>query len=268
MAKNTFHARSVRMRAIRKRLVQYSICLLTCHQAIAQVSPVSVAPDIQTHGEVIYYVGALNQDGTKAVTPLITSRQYKTLHIRSPGGDILAAMAFGVLIYDHELNVVVNKQCGSSCANYIFPAGKHKKIEPGSLVMWHGDARQRSFLDELRKLEAKAENDGLQHLTSAEQSRLQHRRHSIATQDAFYKKIGIDGSIARIGQEIDFPVKQWVMPAKNMAEFGITHVDAPKDYGTKEYCQRWVAARDLGTRVSCLDLASHEIESWRSRSVP
>jgi hypothetical protein len=259
---------SPRMRFTRGLLAQGFIFLFVCNQAIAQVRLVSAPPDIRVDGDVIYYAGLLNSEGTKAVTTLITSGQYKTLHIRSPGGDILSAMDFGVLIYDHELNVVINKQCGSSCANYIFPAGKHKKIEPGSLVMWHGDARQRNFLDELKKLESKAENDGLQHMTSAEQSRLKHRRHSIAAQDAFYKKIGIDGSIARIGQEIDFPVKQWLMPVKNMAEFGITNIDAPQGYGTKEYCQRWVAARDLGSKVSCLDLPSHEIESWRSRSVP
>jgi hypothetical protein len=264
MTSNQFSLNDTPRRSLRVLLMQCLIFLSACNQAIAPSNASVAPPDIRVDGDVIYFFGLLNPEVTKAVTPHIVSGKYKTLRITSPGGDVLSAMDFGALVYDYGLNVTVDKECQSSCANYIFPAGKSKTIESDSLIVWHGDARQRDFLEKLKTLESKAKAIGMNKMSSVEQSELKHFRHMIEKQDVFYKKIGIDGSIARIGQEIDLPVQQWAMPAETMAAFGISNIDAPPDYGTKEYCQRWVAARNA-SKVNCLNLKIQEIQAWRIR---
>lgn len=252
------------MCSLRVLLMQCLIFLSACNQPSAPSNASVAPPDIRVDGKVIYFFGLLDPEVTKAVAPYIVSGKYKTLRITSPGGEVLSAMDFGALVYEYGLDVTVDKECQSSCANYIFPAGKNKTIESGSLIVWHGDARQRDFLEKLKTLDSKAKAIGMNKMSSVDKSELKHFQHMIEKQDVFYKKIGIDGSIARIGQEIDLPVHQWAMPAETMAAFGIFNIDAPPDYGTKEYCQRWVAARN-SSKVNCLNLTIQEIQAWRIR---
>jgi hypothetical protein len=63
------------------------------------------------------------------------------------GGDGLAAMAFGILIHRHGWDVEVTDLCASSCANFIFPAGKTKYLNQGSMLLFHGGPRQANLLE-------------------------------------------------------------------------------------------------------------------------
>ncbi|MGX9608655.1 hypothetical protein [Acinetobacter sp. T63] len=49
-------------------------------------------------------------------------------------------MDLGDLVYVHQLNVEVGQYCFSSCANYVFPAGKVKYLNWCSQLGWHGGA--------------------------------------------------------------------------------------------------------------------------------
>jgi hypothetical protein len=65
----------------------------------------------------------------------------------SGGGDALAALAIGILIHRHHWDVEIVDGCGSSCANWIFPAGKTKYLNSQSILQFHGGPHQANLMD-------------------------------------------------------------------------------------------------------------------------
>lgn len=123
-----------------------SLILFLCgFNSIAQTDT-----NVFSDGHVIYYNGFLSEEGNKKVmaliTPLIT-----TLYINSRGGEINLGMDLGELVYAYNLDVRVGEYCFSSCANYVFPAGKHKILAKKSQLGWHGGATQKINQDEYPK---------------------------------------------------------------------------------------------------------------------
>lgn len=230
--------------------------------AVAQKNPTYASPEIRVDADAIYYSGPINPAGVARALSYVETQVYKVLHINSRGGEIVSAMDFGEAIYKYGLDVVVTNLCNSSCANYIFSAGKNKKIEAGGFVMWHGDTRQRNFMQDQELLEKKALSEG-HNMTENEWQRLKYSQKSVVKQDYFYKTIGIDGRIARIGQEIDNPVRLWALSVQKMALFGITNVSAPIDYGDTQYCTKWLPKHYARPAATCLTLSIEEINRWR-----
>ena len=62
----------------------------------------------------------------------------KTVQIRSYGGEASLSIDMGEWIYSQGIDVVVEDYCFSSCANYIFTAGRNKVIKDDSIIGWHG----------------------------------------------------------------------------------------------------------------------------------
>lgn len=243
------------------RIIKFALLIFPC-AVKAQSNVLSIEADISADVNTIYYSGVINVNNVKKVLPLIESGKYSTLRINSRGGEIMSAMDFGAAVFKSELDVVVTDLCNSSCANYIFPAGRKKKIEVGAFVMWHGDTRQRNFLLDQAYLERKAlQTPGS--LTTFELKRLTYSQASVKKQDAFYKLINIDGQIARLGQEIDTPVALWAFSAENMNVFNIRNVEAPSDYGSKAYCQKWLPKHYANPIATCLELSTEYLNSWR-----
>src|SRR6186713_2384544 len=56
----------------------------------------------------------------------------------SGGGNGPAAMAIGILLHKNNWDVEVIDLCASSCAIYIFPAGKTKYLNSQSMLLFHG----------------------------------------------------------------------------------------------------------------------------------
>jgi hypothetical protein len=71
----------------------------------------------------------------------------------SAGGSGLAALAIGILIHRHNWDVEVVGNCPSSCANWIFPAGKTKYLNSQSMLLFHGGPHQANWLELGNKLE-------------------------------------------------------------------------------------------------------------------
>ena len=55
-------------------------------------------------------------------------------------------MLIGEWVFDHDIDVIVEELCFSSCANYIFTAGNNKTIEAEAIVGWHGSHHQDEHL--------------------------------------------------------------------------------------------------------------------------
>jgi hypothetical protein len=110
----------------------------------------------------------------------------ETFVISSPGGSIKAGLDLGEWILDNGLAVEVDKLCASSCANYIFVAGREKGLRRHSILLWHGSAWQRSF-DRFADPSHPGHSDSFAELRERE--------------SRFFDRIGVDNLITVSGQK-------------------------------------------------------------------
>jgi hypothetical protein len=68
------------------------------------------------------------------------------VRLRSPGGDTFVGMAMGREIHRRHLDVEVDGYCQSSCANYLFTAGRRKYLRSVDQVRFHGGALEPDFV--------------------------------------------------------------------------------------------------------------------------
>jgi hypothetical protein len=172
-------------------------------------------------GDKIYYSGDISQPGYEKVKKLISDNT-TTLVINSRGGDIDPGMKLGEFVFDKQLNVQVENYCFSSCANYIFPAGKTKYLSKGSQLGWHGGATQ-SFSDEIVPKKVEDRERFIQLLTGL-----------IQQENNFFKKIKVNqlsttyGQVAERHLEIlkthNLNCKGWSYSVDALSAFGINNV--------------------------------------------
>jgi hypothetical protein len=67
--------------------------------------------------------------------------------LRSQGGSTKVGMIIGREIYRLQLDVEVDEYCISSCANYLFTAGKNKYLQSAEHLQFHGGSLQPNFVD-------------------------------------------------------------------------------------------------------------------------
>jgi hypothetical protein len=79
---------------------------------------------------------------------------------QSGGGDGFTAMAIGLLIHRHNWDVEVVGLCASSCANFIFPAGKTKYLHRHSMLLLHGGPYQANFMEMAEKFDKELTTNG------------------------------------------------------------------------------------------------------------
>jgi hypothetical protein len=227
-------------------------------------------------GNAVHYTGELDDDAVAAVASLLKSSggSIAKLVIDSGGGDVNAGMDLAEFVLASELDVTVERLCASSCANYVFPAGKSKRINPGAVVVWHGSAIQEGLeagptVDDIRLPEG-VELSLEQKLALLEQHREQSLRYvedAKARQRAFFGRIGIDERVTVMGQQLEV-AQEWTLSVKDMARFGIRDVFAADDYGRCLPAQ----VRERGIQLLSLDdypdyAATLEVrmpELWRS----
>ena len=102
-----------------------------------QAETVETQVAVQDH--VLIYDGPLSPEANARAAELLKqSDKIDTLKINSRGGEIGLGIDLGNLVFDHQLNVEVAQYCFSSCANYVFAAGKVKDLNLRSPLggMW------------------------------------------------------------------------------------------------------------------------------------
>ncbi len=92
--------------------------------------------------------GSLEEGFYESFLSLVKGREDEitTLRVSSAGGETDEGIKLGHWIFEHGIDVVVDGLCFSSCANYIFTAGRNKTIMAGSIVGWHGSEQQDEHL--------------------------------------------------------------------------------------------------------------------------
>ena len=104
---------------------------------------------IRVQGDTLYYTGNFSSASTKAFDAVVAGigkGQLTRLVIYSGGGDTVAGRHVGRWVRDMGLLVEVDVICFSSCADYVFPAGRARVIRKDAFVGWHGNERQFTLL--------------------------------------------------------------------------------------------------------------------------
>ncbi len=96
--------------------------------------------EIYHDGNEIRFIARITNESAEELISLYNSLEKKpdTLAVSSPGGYSPPGVRIGHWIADNNLNVRVVGFCHSSCANYLFPAGKKRKLlHKDSQLSWH-----------------------------------------------------------------------------------------------------------------------------------
>jgi hypothetical protein len=200
----------------------------------------NIVTRVRLTAERIEYRGLITHEANQGVFDLYRSAEPKPLAllIESQGGSADAGMELGTWLFENGLQVEIDTYCFSSCANYVFPAGRTRVLAPHASLMWHGGVMQPITPDELagvldetlnglseeerrKLLEAHARDELLQQL----QQSLTALR---ARESAFFRRLGVDQRITTLGHLYQRELLQgqgyymgWDFSLEDMARLGI-----------------------------------------------
>ncbi|MFT4584603.1 MAG: hypothetical protein ACI8XZ_004367 [Gammaproteobacteria bacterium] len=201
-------------------------------------------PAIWLGESAIHYRGPITKAGTKDLRITYSSARdpIQWLEITSNGGEVNASMDLGDWVYANNINVRVIDHCLSACANYVFPAGSIKAIEPGAIVAWHGSAIQ-SEEKSRKEISTVIERDVLPGTPQSDRAVLKTRllddtlaylHASWARQAQFFAKIDVDERLTTIGEDHKDVRDFWFLSPAAMKRLGLRSVIAPPDYSATD----------------------------------
>lgn len=193
----------------------------------------SLSAKVWLDGTSLHYTGEITPEQNQQTKGLLEQSKVERLVIQSGGGNVDAGMDLAELMLEHQLDVVIDKFCFSSCANYVFIAGNHKYIQPKAILGWHGNAASAKWPDQ----DIDAMLPELKGDRSAEKW-LQLRHHydqviqrAAAREASLYQRLGVDPTVLTIGLLPELKaaaVKQkargWTMSIALLQAKGVKHI--------------------------------------------
>ncbi len=100
----------------------------------------------------LYLDGYINKKMLGCVQTLVQNRStpIKTISVDSPGGEVDTAIDIADMIAPYKADLLVRKECNSSCADYFIPVSKSVRLEKGAYILIHGTIDSGS-IEESRK---------------------------------------------------------------------------------------------------------------------
>ncbi len=242
-------------------LVSVFYLLPGCSLNAEEISINSDTPaNVRIENNTVFYRGDISQASWKALKYAIANsakNDVRKIVINSVGGDTQYGRKLGSWVFEQNLIVEVEGGCFSSCANYVFPAGRKKIIRQGAFVGWHGSEAQQRIIEDISKSsEAKIRAEMRSHNLSMrpelagteELERLveygwrrsmDQRKKSLDDEDRFFNKLGLENTFTIYGL---LPERQknyknsgkrgWTFSLEDMERFGIANVQY---LGSKAY---------------------------------
>jgi hypothetical protein len=188
---------------------------------------------IRLDGDVLTYRGAIAPKSYAALQAEVGARPVRTLKISSGGGAVDEGIAIARWVHRNGIDVIVDGGCFSSCANYIFPAGKQKHIVAGGIVGWHGTIEHLLYLHKSGQRSASA-------------STMAAYEKTAAMERAFYAEIGLNGYVSWFGKIAPYHTHNlYFLSQQDMEYFGMRGLHVRADYLASDL-SRW-NARDKRT---------------------
>jgi hypothetical protein len=179
--------------------------------AAAHAQPASPAL-VEASGDAITFEGRIDGPSAARFVELARDPAIRRVVITSLGGLVSPALDMADTIRDRGLDVEVPKACWSSCANYIFPAGKAKRLGHARAIGWHGNMAHVLWL-------AQTGREKWDEPLMAEARDLAQR------ESIFYRRIGVDGYVCWFAKIPPYNVDAfYTLRPQDMARFGIKDV--------------------------------------------
>jgi hypothetical protein len=183
--------------------------LLWATACAAQTAP---GAGVQRAGDALVFEGRIDSAAAARFLQLLEEPGVTRVVINSPGGLVSPALDMADAIHARGLVVEVPTACLSSCANYVFPAGRRKLLGRPDAVGWHGNMAHVLYLQQGGQASWAPE--------PMAQARELARREA-----AFYGRIGVDGFVAWFGKLAPYGVEDfYALSPGDMARFGIRDV--------------------------------------------
>jgi hypothetical protein len=162
-------------------------------------------------GAVIFN-GQINANSAARFLRLLQDRTVTRLVITSRGGIVSAALDMADAIHERQLDVEVPSACHSSCANYIFPAGRRKLVGRPGAVAWHGNMAHILYLQQTAQ-------------ASWDENLAEGARQLAGREAEFFRRIGVDGFVCWFAKIEPYKVEgSYYLSASDMERFGIRDV--------------------------------------------
>lgn len=180
--------------------------------AQAQGRPATV---VEAVDDAVIFRGRIDARAAARFMELLRAPKITRLVISSGGGNVAAALDMALAVHARRLDVDVPRICHSSCANYIFPAGRRKTVGRPGAVAWHGNMTHALYLHQAGK-------------EPLDPQPLESARELAGREAEFYRRIGVDGFVAWFAKLEPYNVEDfYALSAPDMERFGIRDVTAP-----------------------------------------
>jgi hypothetical protein len=187
--------------------------LLAC-AGLLHAQPVSTT-QVERQGDAIVFRGRIDDAAATTFLQLLQDPGVRRLVITSPGGLVVPALDMAEALYARGLDVEVPEACLSSCANYVFLAGRQKLLGGPAAVGWHGNMTHVLHLQQI--------GEGRWSGPEIAAARLLAQRES-----SFFQRIGVDGFVCWFAKLPPYSVEDfYALTPPDMAFFGIRDVSVP-----------------------------------------
>lgn len=165
--------------------------------------------------------------------------QVKILIINSPGGDSYDGVRIGLDLAKRHIDVIVDGVAASSAANYLFAAGRRKKICRG-FVGFHGNAGagsdKKALEETIRSAAARTGMDQDQ-IEKAIKEAMAVEDETKKMEKEFFTKLGISQKLFDVTQmdakgllqELNLNFEFLLPSLKTMEKFGLRNVEGKQD---------------------------------------
>lgn len=186
-------------------------CVLVAVAATAHAQ-VPAAADVRRLGDAVVFEGRIDGASAARFRDLLDEGGVRRLVVTSRGGLVKPALDMADAILQHRLDVEVPRTCLSSCANYLFPAGRRKLLGHPRAVGWHGNMAHVLYLH----------RTGQQ---SWSQPQMDEARQLARDEAALFRRLGVDGFVCWFGKIAPYDVDEfYALSPEDMARFGIQDV--------------------------------------------
>ena len=163
-------------------------------------------------GDALLFEGRIDTATATRFLQLLDAPGVARVVITSPGGLVSPALDMADAIHARALAVEVPTACLSSCANYIFPAGRRKLLGWPGAVGWHGNMAHVLYLQQSGQ-------------AAWSQEQMAQARELARREAEFYRRIGLDGFVSWFGKLAPYSVEDFYsLSPQDMARFGIGDV--------------------------------------------
>lgn len=184
--------------------------VLAC--GLVHVEAWAQATRVEASGDAITFQGRIDAAAAARFIQLAKDPAIKRVVITSHGGLVAPALDMADTIRQRGLDVDVPATCFSSCANYIFPAGKHKRLGHARAIGWHGNMMHVLWLAQAgRERWSEPLMDDARMLAQRETD--------------FYRALGVDGYVCWFAKLAPYEVPGfYTLTPEDMGRFGIADV--------------------------------------------